>query len=187
MEANYQLNIVQNILPISDFLYDWHVRVGWIAFSTLWVLWGISWFVRNAFGGDNLIAIDSGVVNPESNETTAFNTASHEKKLLPAPVWSVGIYTRLDRSNDVLRDLVLMLLSVLSLNTFARGSTRAVMILAWIFTTFAVIYSLVEASYERRFIRLLYSVNFYGISFAIVGCAGIKAFIKDDAFIALIN
>lgn len=37
----------------------------------------------------------------------------------------------MNRSHDILRDLVLMLLSVLVINTFARGSTRGVMIVAW--------------------------------------------------------
>lgn len=38
---------------------------------------------------------------------------------------------RLNRAHDMLRDLVLLLLSVLTLNTFARASTRAVMIITW--------------------------------------------------------
>ncbi|CAO3688202.1 unnamed protein product [Rhizopus stolonifer] len=126
---------------IATFLADWHVRVGWVAFTTLWVFWGLTWFVRNAFGGDGSHAIQSkdqfasdpnapSSVNPETGGTVN-GTNVHEKKFLAAPSWSVSVFNRLNRSHDMLRDLVLMLLSVLSINTFARGSTRAVMILAW--------------------------------------------------------
>jgi hypothetical protein len=37
----------------------------------------------------------------------------------------------MNRAHDLLRDLVLILLSVLVLNTFGRSSTKAAMILAW--------------------------------------------------------
>ncbi|CAO3690220.1 unnamed protein product [Rhizopus stolonifer] len=138
MEPTLQPDIIQNILPIQDFLSEWHVRVTWIAFTTLWVLWGFSWFVRNAFGGDGSHVIQSnaqntmdpnvssGAVDPETGAAT-----TKKKQFLAAPAWSVGIFNRMNRAHDLLRDLVLMLLSVLSINTFARGSTRAVMILSW--------------------------------------------------------
>ncbi|KAG1141010.1 hypothetical protein G6F36_015761 [Rhizopus arrhizus] len=76
----------------------------------------------------------------------------------------------------MLRDLILMLLSVLVINSFARGSTRAVMILAWIYVAFAFVYFFVELGYEHRFVRLLYSITFYGISLAIIGCAWQQGF-----------
>ncbi|KAI9476017.1 MAG: hypothetical protein EXX96DRAFT_575453 [Benjaminiella poitrasii] len=201
------------MLPIQDYLIDWHVRVTWIAFMTLWVLWGLAWFVRNAFGGDasthlhniqsaSQIAHDPNVAaatnttatttDPELGgvggttttaagvpQTTTTNAAYNNKHHpLPAPAWSVNIFNRLNRAHDMLRDLVLMLLSVLTLNTFARASTRAVMIIAWIFVAFAVVYFIVEASYEHRYLRLVYSLTFYGLGLAVVGLAYAQGFYR---------
>ncbi|KAI7901495.1 uncharacterized protein BX663DRAFT_514624 [Cokeromyces recurvatus] len=190
------------MLPIQDYLVDWHVRVTWIAFMTLWVLWGLAWFSRHAFGGDasthyqnanysTQVGHDPNVTtttDPElggvgvgANTTTAqgttagYNNTAH-KQPLSAPAWSVNIFNRLNRAHDMLRDLVLMLLSVLTLNTFARASTRAVMIIAWIFLAFAVIYFVVEASYEHRYLRLLYALTFYGLGLAVVGLAYAQGF-----------
>lgn len=87
---------------IATFLADWHVRVGWIAFTTLWLFWGFTWFIRNAFGGDGTHAIQSNnqfasdpnapsSVNPETG-VTANGTNVHNKKFLAAPSWSVGVF-----------------------------------------------------------------------------------------------
>ncbi|KAI9277389.1 hypothetical protein BY458DRAFT_433206 [Sporodiniella umbellata] len=183
MESTLQPDIVQDILPVQDFLSEWHVRVTWIAFTTLWVFWGFSWFVRNAFGGDNTEIISS-TAPAVTTETVATDTevgataaaTTHKKQVLAAPAWSVNIFNRMNRAHNLLRELVLMLLSVLSINTFARGSTRAVMILAWIFVAFAVVYFAIEASFEHRFLRLIYTLTFYAISLAIVGCAWHQGF-----------
>ncbi|KAL7328046.1 hypothetical protein PS15p_206374 [Mucor circinelloides] len=195
--------IVQDIQPIQTFLTDWHVRVTWIAFMTLWVLWGLAWFIRNAFGGDSAsthvntiqssaqiaAANDVSHLNNDPNHvvtdpetggvagTTATNGVHHKKtQYLAAPAWSVNVFNRLNRAHDMLRDLVLILLSVLTLNTFARASTRAVMIIAWIFVAFAIVYFIVEASYEHRYLRLVYSLTFYGLGLAVVGLAFAQGF-----------
>lgn len=96
MDSNLQPNIVQNILPVQDFLNDWHVRVTWIAFTTLWVFWGLTWFIRNAFGGDG-----SHVVQPNTNpnaptsevdQETGMAAGTNQKKFLAAPAWGAGIF-----------------------------------------------------------------------------------------------
>jgi hypothetical protein len=194
-------------LDVQSFLQDRHVRTTWIAFMTLWVFWGLAWFVRNAFGGDTSatqvntiqssgqIAADptlrnnaTSTVDPETgapvnantdpNATTAATTGTHHKKVAPlaAPAWSLKIFNRLNRAHDLLRDLVLMLLSVLTLNTFARASTRGVMIIAWIFVALAFITFVIEASYEHRYLRLLYTLAFYALGLAIVGLAYARGF-----------
>lgn len=200
--------IVEKILPVEYYLSDWHVRVTWIAFMTLWVFWGLAWFIRFAFGGDthsvpalniqssqvaadnaavhHTNAVDPGAIDPETGApvgtTTAAGTTTtnvhHNKKFAPmtAPAWSVNIFNRLNRAHDMLRDLVLILLSVLTLNTFARASTRAVMIIAWIFVAFAAVYFAIEASYEHRYIRLLFSLIFYGLGLTVVGLAYAQGF-----------
>lgn len=76
--------IVQDLLPIQVYLTDWYVRVTWIAFMTLWVFWGLTWFIRNAFGGDSSthghvvqsntqIAHDPHLVNNNNYATNGVN------------------------------------------------------------------------------------------------------------------
>lgn len=110
--------VVQDLLPIQNYLVDWHVRVTWIAFMTLWVLWGLSWFVRNAFGGDsNHVIQSSHQVAHDPNATTVHNNGVnnnginnngvvtdpeigvanttpvvHDKQYLAAPAWSVNVF-----------------------------------------------------------------------------------------------
>ncbi|KAG1466933.1 hypothetical protein G6F55_000169 [Rhizopus delemar] len=146
-----QPDIAQNFLPVTVFLAAWHVRVTWIAFTTLWVFWGLIWFLRHAFGGDGSHINQTNAqayTNPPATATdpetgAAINTgaantgpatgpATNQKKFLAAPAWGANVFRRVNRAHDMLRDLILMLLSVLVINSFARGSTRAVMILAWI-------------------------------------------------------
>lgn len=37
-------------MDVNDFVIDQDVRLTWIAFFTLWVLWGLVYFVRHVFG-----------------------------------------------------------------------------------------------------------------------------------------
>lgn len=171
-----------NKLPIQTFLDHPHVRTTWIAFMTLWVFWGLTWFVRNAFGGDSSggqrdiqSSGNATTVDPETGAATA-NPVHKNAAPLSAPAWSVGIFNRLNRAHDLLRDLTLMLLSVLTLNTFGRASLRGVMILAWIFVALAFVTFAIEATYEHRYLRLLYTLAFYGMGLAIVGLAYSKGF-----------
>jgi hypothetical protein len=197
-----QPNIHENIyLSMSDFLLDWHVRVGWIAFSVLWLLWALAWVFRHIFGGDtapgNAVVTDpttanttaAGTTDPEvaggatgaTATTAAPNTtgAGNNKMagfLGRAPTWGQKIFNRLDRAQELLRDLVLMLLSVMVINTFARGSTRGVMILAWIFLAFAVVLTFVESAIAHRFIRFSYALIFFVIALIILGFAWAQGF-----------
>ncbi|KAI7896572.1 uncharacterized protein EV154DRAFT_598192 [Mucor mucedo] len=177
-------NIVKDVLPISTFLTDWHTRVTWIGFLTLWVFWGASWVIRNAFGGDSSTTIQSNAqissnYNGQGDPEVGNTTNQGHKQLLAAPAWSVNVFNRLNRAHDMLRDLVLMLLSVLTLNTFARASLRGVMIVTWLYVAFAVVYFVVEASYEHRYLRLLYTLTFYTLGLAIAGLAYKNGFYGD--------
>jgi hypothetical protein len=57
------------------------------------------------------------------------------------------------------------------MNTFARGSTRAVMILAWFFVAFAVVWFVTELVISNRYVRVLYTLIFYALGLAIAGLA----------------
>ncbi|KAH8554975.1 hypothetical protein BGW37DRAFT_481918 [Umbelopsis sp. PMI_123] len=82
-----------------------------------------------------------------------------------------NVYNRMQRSHDMLRDLTLMLLFVMVLNSFAKGLTRAAAILTWIYFGFAVIFAVVESLVAHKYARLIYSLVFFGIALAIGGGA----------------
>lgn len=60
---------------MTEFLTDWHVRVTWVAFTVLWLLWAISWTLRHMFGGD--AAATNYVDNTNATNTTATAAAAN--------------------------------------------------------------------------------------------------------------
>ncbi|KAG1474683.1 hypothetical protein G6F56_000209 [Rhizopus delemar] len=144
---------------IDAFVEDWHVRVTWIAFMTLWVFWGLVWVFRSFFTSS------ASSLTPEENN--AGEAQASKMKFLT--VDSFGV--RVDRAHQIVKDALFSLLCLLSINSFARASTRAVMILAWFFTAFAVCCFALELLVDNRFIRLTYSIIFYGLGLAIAGLA----------------
>ncbi|ORX58828.1 hypothetical protein DM01DRAFT_1400230 [Hesseltinella vesiculosa] len=143
--------------PIDDFLYDWYVKVSWIALSTLFVLWGLCWVCRHILNANDSMYV--GHHEPPQNTNA-----------VAAEMGQVGA-ARMDRSHDLIRDLLLMLLTVLTINTFARGSTRAVMVISWLFVAFAVIFVCVETVFKNGFVRLFYTLIFYALALAVIGLA----------------
>lgn len=108
---------------VSAFVGNHYVRSSWIAFFTLWVLWGLSYFIRHAFGHNDKHATTAATTDdPEA-------AAGTQKKGWKNIHTSLG--DRLTRAHEVLFENTLLLLSVLTLNTFGAGATRAVMILSW--------------------------------------------------------
>lgn len=51
-------------VPLEQFIADNHVRLAWIAFFTLWVLWGLVYTIRFILGESNKPSPD-----PEANQT----------------------------------------------------------------------------------------------------------------------
>ncbi|KAL9546987.1 hypothetical protein PS6_007374 [Mucor atramentarius] len=140
----------------TDFVEDWHVRVTWIAFMTLWVIWGLLWVVRSYFVGQDI----SNVTEPEA--TSASENGFAKKLHIPSPNFA---------GYQVVKDSLFSLLCLLSMNSFARASTRAVMILAWFFVAFAVFWFIAELVVDNRYMRVLYSTIFYALGLAIGGLA----------------
>jgi hypothetical protein len=121
----------QQASHLSNFVTDPYVRSSWIAFFTLWVLWGLSYFIRHAFPRDNHVrATTTTAAAHDDPEANVAATGTTSKK----PRWD-GVHSslrdRFTRAHEVLLENSLLLLSVLTLNTFGAGSTRAVMILSW--------------------------------------------------------
>lgn len=112
---------------IGLFVTNPYVRSSWIAFFTLWVLWGISYFLRHAFPREKPVKASSTTAAQDDPEAGAATTSKKG-------TWKdlhTSMSDRFKRAHDVLLENSLLLLSVLTLNTFGAGSTRAVMILAW--------------------------------------------------------
>ncbi|CEP08020.1 hypothetical protein [Parasitella parasitica] len=148
----------------SEFVQDWHVRVTWIAFMTLWVIWGLIWVVRSFF-------VTSTTTEAEVSASTTDPEVSHKKFHIKAPTFNGSFAPRLERGYQVVKDALFSLLCLLSMNTFARASTYAVMILAWFFVAFAVFWFGVELVVDNRYVRVLYTVIFYALGLAIGGLA----------------
>ncbi|KAI9284527.1 hypothetical protein BC943DRAFT_325851 [Umbelopsis sp. AD052] len=80
-----------------------------------------------------------------------------------------NIFLRMERSHHMLRDLMLMLLTVMTLNSFAKGLTSGAAIMGWIFFGFAVVFSVCESVVAHKYARLAYSLIFFGLALAIGG------------------
>ncbi|KAI9343343.1 hypothetical protein BD770DRAFT_447374 [Pilaira anomala] len=135
-----------------------NIRSSWIAFFTLWVLWGLSYFLRH-------ITDYNKDIHRDNNHTPEMEEGTGGKK-----GWknmNNSLADRLRRSHEVLFENTLLLLSVLTLNTLAGGVTRAVVILCWIFFAFTLIHALTEVGYHNNFIRMVFNLIFYGITLAI--------------------
>ncbi|KAG2190131.1 hypothetical protein INT46_010171 [Mucor plumbeus] len=154
----------------TQFLDDWHVRVTWIAFMTLWVIWGLIWVVRSFFVGQSASPTttepDVAAVTDTGAETT------HKKKFhMNAPVMNGTFAPRLERGYHVVKDALFSLVCLLSMNTFARASTRAVMIITWFIVAVAVVWFVLELIINNRYARGLYAIVIYSLGLAIGGLA----------------
>ncbi|KAI7854530.1 hypothetical protein BDC45DRAFT_508579 [Circinella umbellata] len=152
---------------VGSFIANSWVRSTWIAFFTLWVLWGLSYVFRHAFLRDDTIANSAtdpamGAADPE---------AAGKTNVLQRTMGKSGFNRRFRNFHSIMRDSVLMLLSVLVLNTFGVGSTRAALILSWIFVIFAILYAISDFVYENRYIRIIFSIILYACALAIGGNA----------------
>ncbi|KAI7875512.1 hypothetical protein K492DRAFT_136394 [Lichtheimia hyalospora FSU 10163] len=148
---------------LASFMADRNVKLSWIAFFALWILWCLLWFLRHVFGDGHQGADYAG----REEGDVAVNRPWIRHPLAIATHVCTYLFSRLSRATDVLRDLVLMLFSMLALNTLARGVQRQVMILCWVFFAFAVFWTIFEASYEHHMARLLYGIIFFSLSLSI--------------------
>ncbi|KAI7870674.1 hypothetical protein BDF14DRAFT_1993873 [Spinellus fusiger] len=158
---------------VEAFLADSYVRSGWIAWTILFVLCGASWVVRSGF---NDVAVHPTTVNPAvtGNTESIHNYADtemsqHEKS--PIIALDSTVYARIERAYRLASEMLTLLGSSLILNTFARGSTRAVMILSWVFTVIALVYYVLEVSFTHCYIRLGFTSILFAIAMAIIGLA----------------
>lgn len=108
---------------LNLFVRNSNVRSSWIAFFSLWVLWGLSYFLRHIVDPEPPIIQQQ---RPGDTEAVVGTTTTGNKRTK-----NDSLADRLRRSHDVLFENTLLLLSVLTLNTFGDGATRSVMVLSW--------------------------------------------------------
>lgn len=156
----------------NNFASNHYVRSSWIAFFTLWTLWGLVYFLRHAFGRpENHPTNTRPAPATDDPEAAATTTAGTKRETNGKWGMNTTMYDRFKRAHQVLFENSLLLLSVLTLNTFGYGATRAVMILAWIFFAFTVINAFTEIAIKHHFIRFVFNIIFYGVTLAIGGLA----------------
>ncbi|KAI9247365.1 hypothetical protein EDC94DRAFT_362289 [Helicostylum pulchrum] len=151
-----------------------YVRSSWIAFFTLWALWGLSYFLRHITvqEKDQNVAADTEANTPNPNTTNPNTTNPNTTNPNTNKGWKNihnSLSDKLRSSHEVLLENTLLLLSVLILNTFAGGTTRGVMVLCWVFFAFTLVNALTEVGINHHFIRLGFNIVFYGVTLAIGG------------------
>ncbi|KAI8876011.1 hypothetical protein K501DRAFT_338355 [Backusella circina FSU 941] len=157
---------------VTSFVDDWHVRVTWIGFMTLWVFWALIWTIRSFFIGQ------AAVVTAVPDETAAGDdpaeTTAQKKKFgfVPTTV-SAGSHfaAKFERAHNLVQDILFSLLCLLSMNTFARASTRAAMILTWFIVAWAFVFFFAELFIDNRYARFAYAFILFGMYLALGGLA----------------
>ncbi|KAI9310574.1 hypothetical protein BX666DRAFT_1158214 [Dichotomocladium elegans] len=171
----------------AAFITDGYVRASWIAFLTLWVLWGLMYVVRHVVGDPYTTAYLTTApgaapgIAPGAATTTTGVAPTTDEEAAAMKANRLGFLNRFGATSPIsrrvwdahrlLKENLFMLLSVLLINTFSKGSTRAVFILVWIFFAFTVLFVLLELIWQHRFLRLGYSILFYALGLAIAGLA----------------
>ncbi|EIE81195.1 hypothetical protein G6F46_005207 [Rhizopus delemar] len=166
---------------MDSFVADHYVRTSWIAFFTLWTLWGLVYFIRHAFSRTDMNNKPAPAAVPPAPPQPTSSTSDPEAPPPPPQpkgekneLWESiqpSLPDRLARAHQVLFENSLLLLSVLVLNTFGSGATRAVMILCWIFFSFTVVHAFTEIAINHHLISLVFNAIFFGVTLAIGGLA----------------
>ena len=170
--TNTTSNGIKNLIYASetDFVQDWHVRVTWIAFMTLWVIWGLIWVVRSFFVGQTT-ATTTVTTGPEAATTANDPEVAHKKFQIKTPAINGTFAPRLERGYHVVKDALFSLVCLLSMNTFARASTRAVMIITWFIVAVALVWFVLELVIDNSYARGIYAIVIYALGLAIGGLA----------------
>ncbi|CAO3631278.1 unnamed protein product [Mucor hiemalis] len=162
----------------GDFITNQYVKSYWIAFYILSLYWGFLWFCRHIFGdgNNNMFNRQEAVHNLESDR----NRNSRRHLMWTNTATAINIFTRLNRACNFIRDLTLTLLCALVINTMARGGTKSVMLLSWIYLGMAIFWSIYEMIFDHYIARLGYSIIFYGIHVTIGAIAFANGFDQYD-------
>ncbi|KAL0077890.1 hypothetical protein J3Q64DRAFT_1766778 [Phycomyces blakesleeanus] len=159
---------IKNGLTVDTFTQQGHVRTAWIAYFTLFVFWGLFYCLRHLSKAERNHG-PGPEHDIEGRHTTEERHGSSEK----VPAWKLknGFHSPLKRAHRLAFENMMLLLTVLVLDTFGSGSGRAVMIIAWIYVGFTILISLTELMIDNRYYRFMYSLMFYGLTLAIGGLA----------------
>ncbi|RUS23349.1 hypothetical protein BC937DRAFT_86983 [Endogone sp. FLAS-F59071] len=168
-----------DILDFTFFFSSTAVRKTWIAFFIFWILWVLIQLARYVFSqgldsersteGQRFEPVIRPAGGPEMREQGADDGR-------PVPRDDVGgtkmfdlagMTRRLNRIQDLFRDLLLSLFAALTINSFGRGGMSSVEILTWIFLGVAIIWMLLELAFDNRLIRIVFALVLYVINLVI--------------------
>ncbi|KAF9428255.1 hypothetical protein BGZ94_002963 [Podila epigama] len=167
----------------TAFLGRRSVRDTWITLFVLWLLWAGLFLAKQLFRHKELrrahhapaaVTTDAGpystagattgqsdlpISDSERMGTTiapgqSGHIRAHNDKGFLGRVGN-NMRDRVDRTHDLIRDLTLMLLLVVTLNTFGRGSGIAVLVLSWIYLAVAILWAGVMILVESRILDLM--------------------------------
>ncbi|KAI1308447.1 hypothetical protein EDD11_004270 [Mortierella claussenii] len=157
------------------------VRDTWIALWVLWALWAMLFLLRQLLGhhrynglrGDRVVSSDAVApdVGPYDAAAvpgrTAATSAVGVEPVAVGGARPVGTQKtffgrsadnfrdRVDRTHNLVRDLTLMLLLAVTLNTLGRGSGVFVLIVAWIYVAFAYLWAGIIMMVENRILDFI--------------------------------
>ncbi|KAI8601728.1 hypothetical protein EDD21DRAFT_373775 [Dissophora ornata] len=163
------------------FFHRQSVRDTWIALWVMWLLWAMLFVTKLALGPPRMVdsvpseraVTASGAVAPAPGTYVATEPVGVE------PVNTAGVPTpavaprqskprlartgdnireRMDRTHNLVRDLTLMLLLVVTLNTFGLGSGVTVLVLSWIYVGFAFLWAALMVTVDHRVIDVIFGV-----------------------------
>ncbi|ORZ00477.1 hypothetical protein BCR43DRAFT_511477 [Syncephalastrum racemosum] len=138
-------------------------RATWAAMFTLFILWGIVWFVRHVF-------TDSNATGDVQQPTNPPPPSGDQRPQLPRVIETPK--TRLYRSADTLRDSSLLLLIALTFNeTVTVGPTLSVLVLSWIYVLITVIYAGVIGGISHNVAHFVLSLLTFAIALVIAAIA----------------
>ncbi|KAF9141360.1 hypothetical protein BGX30_004949 [Mortierella sp. GBA39] len=169
----------------AAFLGRRSVRDTWIAISILWIVWAMLFVARQTFGPTRVFNAPRGerVVSPNAPVSAEQGPYDVQDGLTPMPGGGAAngtattglgghhgvagrkggffsravddVRDRIDRTYKLIRDLTLMLLFVVTLNTFGLGSGVTVLILTWIYVAIALFWAGLMMLIESRLIDLI--------------------------------
>lgn len=169
----------------TAFLGRRSVRDTWIAIWVLWLLWALLFLAKQAFGhprvevtrGDRVAAVSSSAPNgvvydvPGATSTSAaepVGTASTPPPSTTAPIVTTrrrgaffhratnSLRERIARTYDLVRDLTLMLVVVVTLNHFGLASGVYVLVMSWIYLAFVFMWAGMLMLVESRIIDVVF-------------------------------
>ncbi|KAG0231937.1 hypothetical protein BGW42_008537 [Actinomortierella wolfii] len=170
---------------LRSFLNARSVRNGWIALWCLWMVWALLFLAKQVLGGQAARRVGVPHQSAATGTQPGVETGTYTTGQAPATTASTGevrekgiigrsvdsLHNRVSRASDLARDLTLFLLIGLTVNSIAHGSGVSVLVLAWIYFVFALIWLGIVLLFENFIIDVIMGVIQFGLILAILSIA----------------